>query len=296
MAKRYDTLQDYHDTDDAIQFRKHEGLHFRVGVLSETSSDVTFTSTSRNGLVLDLSGTKRHLTQMDGILDQTPTRRGDVCLIPPGLEVRFAWDVKSSRQNSITVEFDSALMACFLPDFEKDRIATGHLVPRGYADRPTLASLAKLLGREADPARARGRLFADSVMRLLAVDVAAAHWSVPVQLPGEDSRPDARVKRAIDFIESNFASDISLSEIGRASGLSQTQLTAHFRKATGATPYSYVIDRRLRQAVHLLRMTDMTIAAVAIETGFSDQQHLTRAFRARLDQTPGHIRKAQGGD
>ncbi len=292
MIKRYGTLQEYHDTDSAIHFKKLEGQHCRIGLLSETSSDVTFTSTDRNGLVLDLSGTKRHLTQMDGILDETPTRPGDVCLVPPGMEARFAWDVKSVRQKSITVEFDVALLATFLPDFEKDRIATGHLVPRGYADRPTLANFARLLGREVGPARARGRLFADSVLRLLAVDVAASHWSVPAHLPGADSRPDARVKRAIEFIENNYASDISLSDIGRASCLSQTQLTAHFQKATGATPYSYVIDRRLRQAVHLLRMTDLTIVAVAIETGFSDQQHLTRAFRARLGKTPAKVRKS----
>lgn len=292
MVKRYGTLQEYHDRDQSIRFRKYDGQNFRVGFLSETSSDVTFTSTSRNGLVLDLSGTARHLTQMDGILDETPTRRGDVCLIPPGIEARFAWQVKSGRQKNITLEFDSEIFSTYLPDFDKDRVAAGHLLPGSYADRPILANLLRLLGAETDPARARGRLFAESVIRLVAIEIAASHWSVRTGQAEPGTGSDTRVKRAIEFIESNYASDITLSDIGQASGLSQTQLTAHFQKATGATPYSYVIDRRLRQAVHLLRATDMPIAEVAIETGFSDQQHLTRAFRARLDQTPGQVRKA----
>ncbi|MGL4237331.1 helix-turn-helix domain-containing protein [Tabrizicola sp.] len=292
MPKRYDSLQEYHDTDQAIGFRKYEEVHFRVGLLSETSSDVTFTSTNRNGLVVDLSGTAKHLTQMDGILDETPTRRGDVCLIPPDIEARFAWETRTERQTSIILEFDSEVLAAYLPDFEKDRFASGHLLPANYADRPILANLARLLSREIDPDQARGRLFAESVMRLVAFEIVSSHWSVPMQRPEVGGGWDSRVKRAIEFIESKYSDDITLSDIGQASGLSVTQLTSRFQKDVGATPYSYVIDRRLRQAVHLLKTTEMPIAEVAVATGFSDQQHLTRAFRARLDQTPKQVRKA----
>jgi AraC family transcriptional regulator len=56
------------------------------------------------------------------------------------------------------------------------------------------------------------------------------------------------------------------------------------------TPYSYVINRRLRQAVHLLRSTDTPIAQVALDAGFADQQHLTRMVRARLRKTPKQVR------
>lgn len=291
MQKKYRTLQEYHDTDQGVKFRQHDGDYFRVGILSEVSSDVTFTSTNRNGLVVDLSGTVKHLTQMDGKLDETPTRRGDVCLIPPGMEVRFAWQIKGERQTSITLEFDSGALAVFLPDFEKDKFASGHLLPANYAERPILASLARLLRQEIDPDLRRGRLFADSVMRLITLEIAVSHWSTPTCLPEVGSGSDARVKRAIEYIETNFSDDISLTEIGQASGLSLTQLTALFQRHTGSTPYSYVIDRRLRRAEQLLSTTEMPIAQVAVETGFSDQQHLTRTFRARLQRTPRQVRK-----
>lgn len=290
MPKVYPSLQDYHDSDHTIKFRKFEADKYRVGLLSETSSDITFTATNRIGLVLDLSGTARHLTKMDGIFDETPTRRGDVCLIPPGIEARFAWQVKTNRQTSVTLEFDSMVLADYLPDFERDRYASGQLVPSSYSDRPILANLARLLAREIDPAKARGRLFADSVMRLVAVEIVASHWSVPMQPPKEARGSDPRINQAIAYIESNYSADLSLSDIGQAAGLSLTQLTARFRKATGVTPYSYVITRRLRQAMHLLKSTEMPIAEVAIETGFADQQHMTRAFRARLGRTPGQVR------
>jgi AraC family transcriptional regulator len=292
MAKLYRSLQEYHDADSSITFQKYEAVQYRIGLLIEKSSDVTFTSTNRNSLVLDLSGTSRHLTQMDCILDETPTRRGDVCLIPPGIEARFAWDVITASQASVILEFDTDLLASFLPDFDQDRFADGHLVPRNFGVRPVLAELTRLLRRETDPSRARGRLFADSVMRLIVFEIASSHWSTPMRQPEVDDGADRRVKRAIDFIESNFSADISLSDIGQASGLSLTQLIARFKKATGKTPYSYVIDRRLNQAVRWLRSSEMSIADVAVETGFVDQQHLTRAFRARLGKTPKQVRDA----
>jgi len=102
MQKRYKTIQQFHDLDPEILFSKYERKHFRVGLLSETSSDVVFTSIIRNILVVDLSGTKKHLTRMDGIFDETPTQPGDVCLVPPGLEVRLAWIVSAERTDNIT--------------------------------------------------------------------------------------------------------------------------------------------------------------------------------------------------
>jgi AraC family transcriptional regulator len=99
------------------------------------------------------------------------------------------------------------------------------------------------------------------------------------------------VNRALDFIEANFAEDLSLVSIAAAAGLSQTHLTGMFRRETGMTPYSYVIGRRLRHAVHLLRSSDMPIAQVALEAGFADQQHLTRMVRARLRRTPKEVRR-----
>jgi AraC family transcriptional regulator len=291
MRKSYQNIQEYHDNDQDIQYSKYEQPGFRVASLGEISSDITFTTTNRNTIILDLSGTEKHLTRMDGVTDERPTQPGDICLVPPGMQVRFAWTIRDERQHSILVEFDSDLFQNHLPEFAQDRIANGHLLAKVHAPQPHLADLARLLAHEIDPDQRRGRLFADTAMRLLVLEIAAQHWSVPIAQNDTEGGADARIKRAIDFIEARFADDISLTEISQASGLSLTQLTARFQKDTGSTPYSFVIDRRLRQAVNLLSNTDLPISHVAVETGFSDQQHMTRTFRARLGRTPNQIRK-----
>ncbi len=51
-----------------------------------------------------------------------------------------------------------------------------------------------------------------------------------------------------------------------------------------------MIDRRVDEARSLLQHTNASIAAIALQTGFADQSHLTRTMRKRLGVTPGEVR------
>ena len=93
-----------------------------------------------------------------------------------------------------------------------------------------IEALTRMIVREVDPDRGRGRVYAESAIRLLAIEIAGTAWSTRAVMPGEGGAHDPRVRRAIDYIESNFDSDISLLEISSAAGLSPTQLTGIFRR------------------------------------------------------------------
>jgi AraC family transcriptional regulator len=179
------------------------------------------------------------------------------------------------------------------PEVMTGRFAEGVLIPRGFHDRPTAAALMRLLGDELDPKARRGRLFAEAVLRALALDLAGSAWSAPVTVRRSRQRADRRVDRAVEFIESDFMRELSLPQIAAAAGLSPSQLTTLMRERTGRTPWVYVLDTRLRHAARLLASTDMPIALVAYEAGFADQSHLTRLCRARLGRTPRQIRLGQ---
>jgi AraC family transcriptional regulator len=232
---------------------------------------------------------------MDGIDDDTPSAPGTICLIPQGVPVHLAWRNHAPVQTSVMIEFDRTLFETYAPEILTGRLAAGHLVPSNYAARPGLAQVTRLLADEIDPDRRRGRLFADTAIRLLALEIAATAWSTTERAAAGRVSRDRRIAAAIDFIEAHFARDISLIEIAAAAHLGPAQLTRLFRQATGLSPYRYVIARRLRAAVRLLRTTDLPIAIVALEAGFGDQAHLTRAMRARLGCTPGSVRGREGG-
>jgi transcriptional regulator GlxA family with amidase domain len=57
----------------------------------------------------------------------------------------------------------------------------------------------------------------------------------------------------------------------------------------GTSPYRYSLLRRLDRALALLRR-GRPVADVALDTGFADQAHLTRMFKAAHGVPPAHHR------
>ncbi len=293
MKRKFQTIRDYHLSARRIQVQERHWRSIRGSILIEESNDVAFAATASNAIVLTLDGTHSHLTRMDGIDDETPTRPGDLCLIPAGVEVHLAWQNHDRFQETYMLDFDAALFETYAPEVLTEGFSGGHLIPSNFAPRPDLAALTRLIAREVQGDGARGRLFAETAIRLLAIEVATSVWSAPARLRIHQFNHDPRIHRAIDYIEANFTRDISLVEIAAAAGLSPTHLTELFRRHTATTPYAYVLDRRLTHAIHLLRETDLPISHVALEAGFADQQHLTRMLRARRGCTPKQVRQRE---
>ena len=290
MTKTFSSVAEYFDQ---LQKVESDGLGWpalRMVMAREAANDLIFTNTDKNTITLELTGTASHFTSMDGICDSRRTAPDDVCSIPAGIEARFSWTIFAPSQCSVLVEFDETLFTHYAPEIVTDKFLMGHLRPRNYSPDAGTAALIRMLARELDPELRRGRLFAETAIRLLAIEVASTTWTrIPPPMPDE-CRYDPRIRGAIGYIECNYPGDISLQDLCAVSGLGATRLIKLFQTATGQTPYAFVIMRRVRQAVHLLRTTRLPIAHVALESGFSDQQHMTRLFRQYLCQTPGSFR------
>ncbi|GAL35930.1 hypothetical protein JCM19240_4865 [Vibrio maritimus] len=56
------------------------------------------------------------------------------------------------------------------------------------------------------------------------------------------------------------------------------------------------MSQRLEQAKLRLSAGNANIAITALELGFNDQSHLTRAFKAHFGLTPGQFVKQHSGD
>jgi AraC family transcriptional regulator len=58
--------------------------------------------------------------------------------------------------------------------------------------------------------------------------------------------------------------------------------------------YGEMVRRlRLDRARRLLSETELPLAEVALESGYCDQSHLTRTFRAELETTPAAFRRSR---
>jgi AraC-like DNA-binding protein len=94
------------------------------------------------------------------------------------------------------------------------------------------------------------------------------------------------VRRALDYMRSNLACDLSISELATCAGLSPFHFVRCFRKATGLPPHACLIQLRLDQA-RLLLGEGKSPAEVALAVGFYDQSHLIKHFKRTYGITPG---------
>lgn len=98
------------------------------------------------------------------------------------------------------------------------------------------------------------------------------------------------IERAIWFIETRFAEDITLDDIAEVGGVSRFHLSRSFGAMTGRPVMTYVRGRRLTMAAQKLLDGAPDILAVALDVGYGSHEAFTRAFREQFGQTPEHLR------
>jgi AraC-like DNA-binding protein len=72
--------------------------------------------------------------------------------------------------------------------------------------------------------------------------------------------------------------------------LSREALSRGFRRCYGASPVTFRTDMRTREAWLRITGTHDPLSAIASDTGFADQSHMTRAVRALTHDTPSSWR------
>ena len=100
---------------------------------------------------------------------------------------------------------------------------------------------------------------------------------------------NVRVERVAEYIDAHFMRSIRLEDMCAAASLSEAYLIRAFEQRYHMTPHAYLTNRRVQYAQTQLR-DGATIAAIAQQSGFSDQAHLQRVFKKHLAATPGQYK------
>jgi AraC family transcriptional regulator len=91
--------------------------------------------------------------------------------------------------------------------------------------------------------------------------------------------PRAKLVRAVEYIQDQLHTDLTVSGIAQAVGMSPYYFTRLFKESTGQSPHQYVIEARVTKTKKLLITGKFTISEAAFHVGFVDQSHLTRHFK-----------------
>lgn len=151
---------------------------------------------------------------------------------------------------------------------------------------PALSGLfARLFARTTAP-RPEPLALEEDLLRTLLL-LLRRHGSRP-RPPPAASPAVAAARRRLDAAPEVSA---TLAELAALSRVSRFQLLRGFVREVGATPHAYLVQRRVRLARQSLA-TGCTPAEAALQAGFADQSHMTRAFRRQLGITPARYQAA----
>ncbi len=164
------------------------------------------------------------------------------------------------------------------------------LAPTPEAAAPVVGALDPLLAQlvvQADRFADGGQLYRQTMEQALAAQVSQLLAPAAPEVAGID---DARVRRAIAFIQDQLNEDVSLEAMAGVAAMSPAQFTRAFRRATGASPLQYVIAERLEAAKRLLQTTQLSVAEIAFRVGYADVSRFGQHFKRRFGATPGAAR------
>lgn len=102
------------------------------------------------------------------------------------------------------------------------------------------------------------------------------------------SRATPSLARAKNYVEQYYYdAELSVAEIARNAGISQSLLFRLFREEEHVTPVDYLRRFRIRRAKQLLLQNPgARISDVAARCGFSDSSYFCKVFRDLTDMTP----------
>ncbi len=99
-----------------------------------------------------------------------------------------------------------------------------------------------------------------------------------------------QLQQVLDYIHTHLDRDLSLTELAEVINISPTYFASLFKQAMAVSPHQYVSQQRVEQAKLMLSKTDLAIANIALEVGFSSQSHLNQQFKRFTGMTPKQVR------
>ena len=83
----------------------------------------------------------------------------------------------------------------------------------------------------------------------------------------------------LDYINHNLSADLRLEVLCRRAGFTPIYFHKLFKASTGKKLHEYVEEQRIKKAVDLMISTDLSLAQIAYECGFSSQSYFSYAFK-----------------
>jgi transcriptional regulator GlxA family with amidase domain len=110
-------------------------------------------------------------------------------------------------------------------------------------------------------------------------------------VPADSAAPSARISRAIEYMEKNFAERVTLDELAACCHVSRRHFFRLFEQAVGVAPMEYLKKVRLQKAAAMLLTTDSNVTEVAFACGFNDSNYFSSLYHKEFGLSPSRFKR-----
>ena len=213
------------------------------------------------------------------------SRPGTTFILPRGTIDEIVWKGTTQR---VAVSISPRLLTqaleetSHLPDIELQEhwdLVDGHIM-----------SLLSEMSADLDDGSPAGNIYGELLADALAIYLLkryAVKTHTPINYTG--GLPGYRLRRVLEYVSDNLSEDLSLSTLAAVADMSPHYFAELFKKSTGETIHSFVVNQRIKSAKARLADPERSIIDVAMDVGFQNPGHFSRVFRKLVGTNPSQF-------
>lgn len=120
-----------------------------------------------------------------------------------------------------------------------------------------------------------------------------AEETCEAQEDGEAQGTKIAIARVKQYIDEHFCENITRDTLGEIVYLSPGYLAASFKRETGRSLGSYIIERRMEKAKELLAEGKLTVSEAAFAVGYDNFTYFSRLFKNKVGMMPKEYKKGK---
>lgn len=162
-----------------------------------------------------------------------------------------------------------------------------------YRSKDIAALLTKELAQLNQKRPSRQTIHLLSVLETLAHHASEAHELLKTPfISFRTGKQEERINHVYQYLSMNFKRQVKLDEIANEIHMSSEAACRYFKKATGRTIFSLLLEFRIHHAKNKLSEEGNGITQIALESGFTNLSTFNRCFLKEVGMTPRDYRKS----
>ncbi|TYA84300.1 AraC family transcriptional regulator [Seonamhaeicola marinus] len=213
----------------------------------------------------------------------------DLTLLGPELKHVWKSDFAISKAGVITIQFQEHFLHSKIMSYSvsKDIKKLLELSKRGITfSNPTKNIIQEKMESIEGNEDFKSLLTFLEILHILSISKDGKVLSSPQSANYSQKRESRRISLIMNKVKLNYKKQIKLSDVADMVNMSESAFSHYFKKRTGQSFTSYLLDYRLGVVTKLLTETNMTINEICYEAGFNSLSNFNRAFKKKHSISP----------